>query len=232
MLDPTPKGLNPVNQPDGAGLSGVGSPNAVVAYRKVKVVTLGLDGQMHLRGLRMLRHIRKRLCHNVIPGDLYVVREAARYSYIQIYRDRGTARQCPQHGTEPSLGQDRWVNTARRLAQFVRDSDQAGNDVGNLFPKRHLLRRDRILCQPQPESQRDKPLLRPSCKSRSIRRRVSSAAATIRARDAVSSARALTFAIAIAMRSAKSLTRCSALGGKASGREEPAMATPQPGCPP
>ena len=73
--DPTPKGLNPVHQPDESGpFAGVGSPNTVVAYRKVKVVTLGLDGQMHLRGLRMLRHIRKRLCHNVIPGDLYVVR--------------------------------------------------------------------------------------------------------------------------------------------------------------
>ena len=75
MADLAPKGLNPVHQPDEPGpFAGVGSPNPVVAYRKVKVVILGLDGQMHLGGLRMLGHIRKRLCHNVIPGHLDVVR--------------------------------------------------------------------------------------------------------------------------------------------------------------
>jgi hypothetical protein len=52
------------------------------------------------------------------------------------------------------------VNTARNHPLFTRDIAQASNDVGNLFPKRHPLRRDRTLLPAPPESQRGKPLLR------------------------------------------------------------------------
>ena len=52
------------------------------------------------------------------------------------------------------------MNTARNLPLFIRDIAQASNDVGNLFPKRHLLRRDKTLLPAPPESQRDERLLR------------------------------------------------------------------------
>ena len=64
----------------------------------------------------------------------------------------------------------------------------------------------------------------PSWRSRSIRRRVSSAALTIRARDPASSARASALAIAAAASSAKSVRRASVSAG--SGVEEPASSTP------
>jgi len=57
----------------------------------------------------------------------------------------------------------------------------------------------------------------PSCRSRSIRLRVASAVATIRARDAFSSARLSAFAIAVATSSVKSASRASVLAGSGSG---------------
>src|SRR5437764_6477459 len=57
----------------------------------------------------------------------------------------------------------------------------------------------------------------PSWRSRSIRRRVSSAAATMRAREAVSSVRASAFAMAVATSSAKSAMRDSVSVGSGSG---------------
>ena len=53
----------------------------------------------------------------------------------------------------------------------------------------------------------------PSCRSRSIRLRVSSAAATIRAREAISSARLSAFAIAVATSSVKLARRASVSAG-------------------
>jgi hypothetical protein len=66
----------------------------------------------------------------------------------------------------------------------------------------------------------------PSCRSRSTRRRASSAAATIRAREAISSARVAALAIAVATRSAKSLMRASVSGGNDSGCDEPSATIP------
>ncbi len=66
----------------------------------------------------------------------------------------------------------------------------------------------------------------PSCRSRSKRRRAPSAAATILAREAVSSARVWAFAIAIATRSAKSARRASVSAGRRSARDEPTNAAP------
>ena len=58
------------------------------------------------------------------------------------------------------------------------------------------------------------------------RRRASSAAATIRAREAISSSRVAALAIAVATRSANSPMRASVSGGNGSDADEPTIATP------
>ncbi len=67
----------------------------------------------------------------------------------------------------------------------------------------------------------------PSCRSRSIRLRVSSAAATIRAREAISSARLSAFAIAVATSSVKEARRASVSAGSGCSGRERAVITPQ-----
>ena len=67
----------------------------------------------------------------------------------------------------------------------------------------------------------------PSCRSRSIRRRVSSAAATILARDAVSWARLSAFAMAVAMSSVNSAMRPSVPTGIRSGADQAEAIAPQ-----
>ena len=67
----------------------------------------------------------------------------------------------------------------------------------------------------------------PSCRSRTTRRRSSSVAATIRARDAATSARASVFAIAVATSSVNSASRSSMWSGRGSASATPAPITPQ-----
>ena len=67
----------------------------------------------------------------------------------------------------------------------------------------------------------------PSCRSRSIRRRVLSAAATIRARDAVSSRCASALPIAVATSSVKPANRASVSDGNGSLRVDDTSMTPQ-----
>jgi hypothetical protein len=67
----------------------------------------------------------------------------------------------------------------------------------------------------------------PSWRSRSNRRRASSAAATIRARDAISSARAVAFDTAVATSSVNCLSLISERSGIGSGCVEIAMIVPQ-----
>ena len=67
----------------------------------------------------------------------------------------------------------------------------------------------------------------PSWRSRSNRRRASSAAATIRARDAIRSARAVAFDTAVATSSVNWLSRISERSGIGSGSVEIAMIVPQ-----
>ena len=67
----------------------------------------------------------------------------------------------------------------------------------------------------------------PSCRSRTTRRRSSSVAATIRARDAARSDRAWMFEIAVATRSVNSPMRDSVPAGSGSACREPAIIAPQ-----
>jgi hypothetical protein len=67
----------------------------------------------------------------------------------------------------------------------------------------------------------------PSCRSRSIRFRTSSAATTIRAREAISSALLSAFAMAVATSVVNSARRNSVSGGSGSGLVDPAAITPQ-----
>jgi hypothetical protein len=66
----------------------------------------------------------------------------------------------------------------------------------------------------------------PSCRSRSIRLRVSSAAATILAREAISSARLSAFAIAVATRSVNEARRASVSAGSGCSGLDRAVITP------
>ena len=66
----------------------------------------------------------------------------------------------------------------------------------------------------------------PSWRSRSIRRRVSSAVATTRAREAASSARLWALAIAVAISSVNCAMRSSVPGGSGSGRFQAAIIAP------
>ena len=67
----------------------------------------------------------------------------------------------------------------------------------------------------------------PSCRSRTNLRRSSSVAATIRARDAATSARASVFEIAVATNSVKLSRRDSVSAGSGSASGEVATMTPQ-----
>jgi hypothetical protein len=78
------------------------------------------------------------------------------------------------------------VDAARELAQLLDRPVQLVGDPADLPLQLGQLRGHGGLGQAQLEAERDWV---PSCRSRSIRRRASSAAATIRARDAVSWAR-------------------------------------------
>jgi hypothetical protein len=66
----------------------------------------------------------------------------------------------------------------------------------------------------------------PSCRSRSIRRRVSSPAATTRAREAASAARLSAFAIAVATSSVNEARRASVSAGSGCSRVMPAAIIP------
>ena len=90
-----------------------------------------------------------------------------------------------------------------------------------------MLRRDRLLCGAQFEREQTSCCCAPSCRSRSIRRRVASAVATIRARDASSSARLSVFAIAVATSSVNSASRLSVSGGGGSSVVETTAGPPE-----
>jgi hypothetical protein len=112
------------------------------------------------------------------------------------------------------------MDAAGDLAQLVERGRHLARRVGQLFPKRGLSRRGIGRRCEQLQGDGDEVLLRPSCRSRSMRRRASSAAATMRAREALSSARATAFEIAVTISSAKPISRDSVSSVNASGPVE------------
>ena len=160
----------------------------------------------------MLGRVGQRFGDEVIGADLYRLRQSPYRRYLQVDGDRGAAGECPEGGTEAAIGQDRGVDAARGLAQLLQrasgladgavelGSQSAGGAASCAARRRKAREISRCWV--------------PSCRSRSIRRRAWSAAATIRERDAVSSAYSWALSRETASWPAMSLTASSRVGGE------------------
>jgi hypothetical protein len=121
------------------------------------------------------------------------------------------------------------VKAAGKLSQVFQDVGEALAHAGQLLVGVVQVGGS-IVCATRTASARDTSRSgTPSWRLRSKRRRVSSLAATMRARDAARSARAWTLAIAVATSSVNFPTRSSVSGGNGSGSKELTAIAPQ-GC--
>jgi hypothetical protein len=135
--------------------------------RAVDSVELEVDAG----GLRVLGGVRECLGGDEVRADLDRLREPIRCAHVQPQRHDGAACERPQCRGEAALRQDRGVNAARHLAQVVQHARDRAGDLGQLRFELVELTRDGRLRAAEVKPQRDEPLLAPSWRSRSMRRR-------------------------------------------------------------
>ena len=137
----------------------------------------------------VLGGVGQRLGHHVVGGDLDLFGQSPLDRDVQLDGDGAAAGECVQRRSQPALGEDRRVDAAGKLAQLVQRAGRLGRPASPAGPP---ARRTRAVAPPAPRAARraseTSRCWAPSCRSRSMRRRAWSAAATIRAREAVSSA--------------------------------------------
>jgi len=158
----------------------------------------------------VLGRVGQRFGDDVVGADLDRLGEPSAGTYLEADRDRGAAGERLEGGVEATVGQDREVDAARGLAQLVQRASGLGDGLVELraeFGRRRFLRSRR----PSETSR----CWAPSCRSRSIRCRAWSLAATIRTREAVTSPCASALAIAVATSSVKPASRASVSAGDA-----------------
>jgi hypothetical protein len=188
--DGPPEGLDPVGEPDEAGTPpGRSATDAVVTDRQLEAVVAGLDPDVDDRRVGVLGGVGQRLGDDVVGRHLDRLSQPCRDLHLQLDRDGGAAGQRLERRREAAFGQDGRVDAARQLPQVlqrpVRPSAtlascalSSGSSGGTAaWAARRSSTSDTSRCWV------------PSWRSRSIRRRAWSAAATTRVREAASSSR-------------------------------------------
>ena len=206
----------------------VGSPDAVVANVDAKRAFACGHRDLHDRGAGVLGRVRERLRDDVVGRHLDRLRQAAVGATSSSTRNRRAARERLQRRLEPALGEDRRMDPERDLAEVVERVREPVDDVGQLARDAARAPRAAFACAARSSSASETSCCcAPSCRSRSIRRRVASAVATIRAREASSSARPSAFAIAVATSSVNFASRPPCRPAAARRSREPTAMTPQ-----
>ena len=161
-LDGAAEGLDAVAETDESRpLSGVGSPDPVIADREQDDPFLSRDLDVHDRRFRVLGGVRQRLRDEVVGGHLDALRQPTSDAHLQLDRDRRPAGERLQRGIEATLGEDSRMDAARNLAELVKDLDQASPDPRQSRPQVLELGRCHRRCATHLEPERDEPLLGP-----------------------------------------------------------------------
>ena len=107
----------------------------------------------------MLGRVGQRLRDDIVRADFDPLGQPPFYLHLEVDRDRGAAGERLQGRAETALGQDRGVNPASVLAQFIERTGQPGGHPAEFGAQLAELRRHRSLRRPQLEGERDEPLL-------------------------------------------------------------------------
>ena len=140
--DRAAQGLYAVAQPDETGAARrVRAADAVVPSRDVHDAISRGDVDVDARRLRVLGGVGDDLGDGVVGGDLDAVGDVI--ADIDVERDgyRRAARERPQGGTEPALGEDRRVDSSRDVAERLERPGQTIDDLRQLGPDLGDLRR-------------------------------------------------------------------------------------------
>ena len=183
--------------PDSPG--GVGAADPVVADRQPQGRVGCIEFDVHGGGARVLGGVGQRLRYRVVRRDLHMIRQPSSGAQVQLDWHGGPAGQRFERWCQAPLGQDRGVDAVGDLPHLVKHAFPPGSAMRASLPSSSaspggtVARTARTsACTVRTSSTSETSCCWvPSCRSRSIRRRDSSAAATIRAREAISSARAL-----------------------------------------
>ena len=173
-------------EPHETAAVGPGASDAVVAHLDSQRAVLDARRDRGAVGARVLRDVGQRLGDDEVGGRLDRGREPA-HGHVDLDRHRHPRRQRVHSRAQPAVGEDRREDAVRELAQLggrlLGVVERLGHERGGV-----LLARSR---RPGAASFSvmtvwTRRCCAPSCRSRTTRRRSSSVAATIRARDAAS----------------------------------------------
>jgi hypothetical protein len=191
--------LDTILEPDESRTTGrVGSAHAIVSDRETKHAVLLLGANVCDRRMGVLRRIRERLRDDVVRGHFDPLREPQLVAHVEF---DGTVERRPSilsaAPSPPSARIAGWIPCALSRSSsstLVRPSTTRDSSA-----RSGLISGGTAACEARSSSASETSrCCAPSCRSRSIRRRVASAVATIRAREASTSARLSAFAIAVA----------------------------------
>ena len=161
-------------------------------------------------GVGVLGHVGQRLGDDVVGGDLDRLGQPPVGPHVELDRDGGAAGQRLERRTQAAFGEDRRVDAAGELAQLVQRARSPRRPGRSSCAASSSASGGTAACAARSCSASETSRCwAPSCRSRSMRRRASSAAATIRAREAVSCAWLSALAMAVATSSVKPASRAS-----------------------
>src|SRR3954462_9399268 len=134
-LDRSTQRLDAILEPDQTrACARIGSSRTVVENRETKSLLLGVQINLHMRGVGVPRGVRERLRDHVVGSYLDLVGEPVLGAYVELHRDRRPKGQCLECRRESALRQDRWMDAARHLAEFLDHARQSISETTNLRP--------------------------------------------------------------------------------------------------
>jgi hypothetical protein len=108
----------------------------------------------------VLGRVRECLRDRVVRRHLDTLRQPPGDLHVDLDRNPGAADNCPHCGCQPALVQNRRMEAAGDLPQFLDHIGQPLGSAGPLLRLAPLLRRHAGFRHPELERQRDQPLLR------------------------------------------------------------------------
>ncbi len=174
--------LDTISEPEQSRTTcGVGSAHAIVSDRETKHAVLLFGGNVYDRRMGVLRRIRERLRDDVVRRHFDPPRKPQLVSHVEFDRNGRAASEHLDRCPEPALGQNRGVDPSAisrsSSSTLVRPSTTRDSSA-----RSGLISGGTAACEARRSSASETSrCCAPSCRSRSIRRRVASAVATIRA---------------------------------------------------
>src|SRR5215469_14799393 len=226
QLEVAAEGLGPVFEADQPGAVGeVRAAAAVVTDAQLQDAAIFGCVDLGGGGAGVLGGFGEGFGDGVVGGGLDWLGQSSLDLDVEAGGDGASAGEGFQCRGQAAVGQDDGVQAAGDLAQVVQDAVQPGGYVVQLlgyFAGPGLATR----AARRSRARETRRCWAPSCRSRSMRRRVASAVATIRAREAVRAAWAAALAIAVAASSVNPASRVSVPAGSGPARD-PTTMTPQ-----